>query len=242
MKKTISIIIPARDEEGNIGLVLTDLRKTIDSLKEKYDFEIIVVDDHSRDETARVAKEFGDIVIRNEASSGKGNALRCGFQKAGGQIFIMMDADYSHRAEEVPAFLRAIERGAGLVIGSRALGGSEEYTAIRTIGNIFLTGCVNLFLGTKLTDSLNGYKGFRREVFTKSSYDSESFEIEIELIANAMRVGVEIVEIASRERARKEGRSKSSVVIHGTKFLLRVIKEGMRYRFHRNYWAKERDA
>lgn len=240
--KKVSIVIPARDEEGSIGLVLTDLRKMIDSLKEKYDFEIIVIDDHSRDGTARVAKEFGDILIRNEAGPGKGNALRCGFRKAGGQIFIMMDADYSHRAEEIPVFLRAIEGGAGLVIGSRALGGSEEYTAVRTVGNIFLTGCVNLFLGIKLTDSLNGYKGFRREVVTKSCYDSESFEIEIELIANAVRMGMEIVEVVSRERVRKAGKSKSSVVIHGTKFLWRIIKEGRRCRFHRNYRARERDV
>ncbi|MFH1904411.1 MAG: glycosyltransferase family 2 protein [bacterium] len=242
MKKKVSIVIPARDEEKSISLVLTDLMKIIDSLKEKYDFEVIVVDDHSQDETAGIAKKFGDIVIRNEASPGKGNALRCGFQKAHGQIFIMMDADYSHRPEEVPAFLRAIERGAGLVIGSRALGGSEEYTAIRTVGNIFLTGCVNLLFGTKLTDSLNGYKGFRREVFTKNYYNSESFEIEIEIIANSVRMGMGIVEIVSRERARKEGKAKSSVIIHGTKFLLRIIKESMRYKFPRNYMTKKRDA
>jgi glycosyltransferase involved in cell wall biosynthesis len=119
----ISVVIPAKNEEINIGRVLQDLS---DSLRQVggYEFEIICVDDHSTDRTAAVAQACGAKVIHNKRASGKGMALRAGFESATGDIFVMMDADYSHRAEELPLLLDAFKDGIGLVIGSRVVGGS----------------------------------------------------------------------------------------------------------------------
>jgi hypothetical protein len=121
-----------------------------------------------------------------------------------------------------------MEDGVGLVIGSRVVGGSEEYTPIRALGNVFLTYAVGLFLGRYLSDALNGFKAFRRDVFDDFHYTAAKFEIEIELIANALRKGHRVVEVMSHERARAGGEAKSRVIRHGTLFFWRVFTEWLR--------------
>jgi glycosyltransferase involved in cell wall biosynthesis len=223
----ISVVIPAKDEESTLGKVLEDIYKVIPQLS-SYEFEVICVDDHSTDATASVARSFGAKVIENEGKSGKGTTLRAGFKEATGDILVMMDADYSHRPEDLPIFLKALEDRVGLVIGSRVYGGSDEYEHIRALGNVFLSTMVGLCTGRYLSDALNGYKVFRRDIFTDFKYTSKAFEIEIEIIANTLRKGYRIVEVNSHERSRAGGKVKSSVVRHGTRFLLRILWEALR--------------
>jgi len=223
----ISIIIPAKNEEMNLGLVLNDLRQVLSQLS-GYESEVIVVDDSSSDQTAKVARQGGASVIRNERPSGKGRALRLGFQHSTGSILLMMDADYSHRPEDIPKLLDGLKDGVGLVIGSRVYGGSDEYTPVRALGNVFLTYALGLFMGRYLSDALNGFKAFRRDVFDDFVYTSKHFEIEIELIANTLRKGYQVVEISSHERARRGGEAKSRVIRHGTRFFWRIFTEWLR--------------
>ena len=223
----LSLIIPAKDEEATLGNLLEDLNNTIPKL-EGYDVEVIIVDDHCKDRTAAIARAMGARVVENQRKPGKGNALRAGFEAATGELLMMMDADYSHRPEDMPGFLSAMREGVGLVIGSRVFGGSEEYTHIRALGNVFLSGALGLSVGRYLSDALNGYKLFRRDVFTGFEYTSRMFEIEIEIIANTMRKGYRVVEVVSHERARAGGEMKSRVVRHGTRFLMRIIWEGVK--------------
>jgi hypothetical protein len=93
---------------------------------------------------------------------------------------------------------------------------------------VFLCGALGLGVGRYLSDALNGYKLFRRDVFTSFNYTSRMFEIEIEIIANTMRKGYRVVEVVSHERARAGGEMKSRVVRHGTRFLMRIIWEGFK--------------
>ena len=225
--KRLSLIIPAKDEEATLGRVLADVYQTIPKLRD-YEVEVICVDDHSRDRTAEIARSFGARVVRNERRPGKGMALRAGFEAAGGDLLMMMDADYSHRPEDMPLFLDAMRDGIGLVIGSRVFGGSEEYNHVRALGNVFLSASLGLCTGRYLSDALNGYKLFRRDVFTDFQYTSRAFEIEIEIIANTMRKGYRILEVISHERARAGGEMKSRVVRHGTRFLCRIVWEGVK--------------
>lgn len=225
--RKISVVIPAKDEEANLTNVLTDVTNVLPTLN-GYDVELICVDDHSRDRTAEIARSFGARVVPNTGRPGKGMALRAGFESATGDIIAMLDADYSHRPEELPLFLDALKDDVGLVIGSRVVGGSEEYTHVRALGNVFLSAALGLCTRRYLSDALNGFKVFRRDVFTDFAYTSKAFEIEIEIIANALRKGYRVVEVCSHERARAGGEAKSRVIRHGTRFLLRIIWEGLR--------------
>jgi glycosyltransferase involved in cell wall biosynthesis len=225
---SVSVVIPAKDEEETLPAVLSDLRATIRTL-DGYDVEMIVVDDHSTDATAALARAGQARVVPNTGPGGKGCALRAGFAAARGDVLVMMDADYSHRTEDLPLFLEALrDKDVGLIIGSRVFGGSDEYNHVRALGNVFLSASVGLATRRYLSDALNGYKVFRRDIFTGSTFTSTNFEIEIEIIANTLRRGYLIREVSSHERARAGGQMKSRVVRHGTRFLARIIWEGFK--------------
>lgn len=225
----VSIVIPIRDEEATIGPLLDDLQAVTAGLPQ-YDFEVVVVDDGSSDRGPAIARAKHAIVLRNEGPHGKGAALRRGFEVATGDCLVMMDGDYSHRAEDLGALLDALQPGVSLVVGSRIYGGSEEYTAVRALGNVALTYLFGMLHGRYLSDALNGFKAFRRHVFSDFEYVSNGFDIEIELVCNALRSGGRVVEVPSHERARAGGQSKSRVVRHGTMFLWREIAEWFRTR------------
>jgi glycosyltransferase involved in cell wall biosynthesis len=225
--KRVSIVIPAKNEEDTIGRLLDDLNAVTPTLA-GYETEVIVVDDRCTDRTAEIARSKGARVVPNQRIFGKGTALRAGFEASTGEWICMMDADYSHRPEDLPGFLEAMKEGVGLVIGSRVFGGSEEYEHIRALGNVLLSASLGLCTGRYLSDALNGYKLFRRDVFDDFTYTSRMFEIEVELIANAMRKGYKVIEVMSHERARAGGQMKSRVIQHGTRFLMRILWEGFK--------------
>ncbi len=229
--KTVSIIIPARNEESTIGYVLDELNSQITSIKD-YDFEVIVVADHCDDNTELIAAGKQASVYFNERKPGKGNALITGLTKAKGEIMITLDADGSHEAKDIHNFIHAIEKGAYLVVGSRARGGSDEYVIIRLLGNILGTWLANLSLGLSITDAINGYKAFRKEVFDRHRYQSSGFEIEIEFLYSAVSNNYSVSEIASHERKRMGGVMKSQALLVGLRFLIAIIKWGAKYRLH----------
>lgn len=228
-KKLVSIIIPAKDEEKAIGKVLSDVNKVIAGAK-KHNFEVIVVDDGSTDKTSEIARKYKAKVVVNTGVHGKGKALVCGFRHCKGDYIIMLDADYSHMPEDIPRFLDKLNQGYGLVVGSRYTGGSDEYTLVRSFGNLVLTLAFTTMFGIRTSDALNGYKGFRREVVEGGKFHTKDFEIEIELIYRALKLGYKIGEFPCHERERAGGEMKSRALIHGPKFLIEIVKKGIRYR------------
>ncbi len=176
-----------------------------------------------------IAEAKGATVIENKRPGGKGYALKTGFEQCKGDVIVMMDADYSHRPEDLPKFINAIEEGAGFVIGSRIYGGSDEYTRVRATGNFIFTALYGLIFNLYLSDAINGYKAFLREVIDKYDYKCSNFEIELELLTNAIRNKMKVVEVPSHERERQGGEAKSNTIIHGSKFLFQVLKEGFKF-------------
>jgi glycosyltransferase involved in cell wall biosynthesis len=218
-KQKVSIIIPAKNEEKNLPILLKKIRKLY-----KNKFEIVVIDDASTDKTAESAKKFDVKLVRNDESRGKGYALRTGFSVATGDIIIDIDSDLSHKPEDIPVLLKPLkDKKVGLVIGSRCLGGSEEYGFVRSIGNVLLTGACNFFLGTNLMDALNGYRAFRRDII--NNMKCNGFEIEIEIIAHCIKKGYKIMEVPSQEKTRAYGKCKSNNIHEGYKFLKQIIIE-----------------
>ncbi len=209
------MVIPTFNEGDTIGAVLDEL----DSVAAAWGrtFDVVVVDDGSQDATADQVARRGVRFLRNPGPKGKGASLRYGFRQTTGETVIMMDGDGSHRAVDIPALVGELERDpdVGLVIASRIIGGSDEYSRIRALGNIVLTGLFGLLFRRYLSDALNGFKALRRPALRLDTLRCRSFGIETELIAHTLGCGRRVVEIPSHERARQGGRPKSKVFRHG---------------------------
>ena len=141
---SVSVVIPARNEEATIGMVLDDLHAVIGRYP-RYYFELIVVIDSKNDPTGRAARDKGARVVCNRLGGGKGAALGRGFEVSKGDVIVMLDADGSHNPCDIGIFLEAIENGSGLAIGSRVVGGSDDHNTIRLFGNaVFTLICLRL--------------------------------------------------------------------------------------------------
>jgi len=226
-KVDVSIVIPARNEEECLASVLDEVGLLLEN--STYRFEVVVVNDRSTDRTAEVAAGYPFAkLIDNIYSPGKGGALRSGFDIAEGEYIAMMDADFSHDAADLPYLIEEVSLHKGLVVGSRLTGGSEEYTRIRAFGNVILTWFFGFVHGRYMSDVLNGFKVFHRDVYHDFEYTSKNFEIEVELAVNSLRLKRPLTEVPSRERARMAGKMKSSAIKHGPLFLGRIIYERFR--------------
>lgn len=218
-----SIIIPTYNEKKNVAVILSKIKKLYGK---KY--EVIVVDD-STDGTYELAKRMGAKAIRNEVRRGKGYAMRVGFQNATGDVVVVMDADQSHQPEDIPKLIEPMkDKKVGIVIGSRILGGSDEYTFFRAIGNVMITGAFNTFFKTNLLDSVNGFKAIRKEITEGLKVDG--FEIEFEMLGKCMSKGYKIVEVPSHERSRAFGQPKFKAFKNGMEFFKQIVIEGTKYR------------
>ncbi|MFM8552904.1 MAG: glycosyltransferase family 2 protein [Nitrospiraceae bacterium] len=137
---TITVVIPTKNEAGGIATVVKDVTPYAD--------EVLVVDGHSTDGTADLARQAGARVIQDNGR-GKGMGLRLGIAEAHGDILVFIDADGSHDPASIPALLAPIlQNEADLVIASRHRGGSDEWHGdldnyLRSIGGGIITIAIN---------------------------------------------------------------------------------------------------
>ena len=165
--------------------------------------ELVIVDDGSTDGTRAIldglradAHPNRQIIFHTE-NSGKGAALRTGFQHATGDILVIQDADLEYDPRDyVNLLLPLLEERAPVVYGSRFLGGPRAAMSLsHTLGNQFLTIFTNLLFGTSLSDMETCYKCFRRQVIDGMTLRSRAFEIEPELTAKILKRGYTIFEV-----------------------------------------------
>jgi glycosyltransferase involved in cell wall biosynthesis len=182
----------------------------------KLEREIVIVDDGSTDGTRDILDQWrqqmspGMQIIYHEQNSGKGAALRTGFQHATGDIFVIQDADLEYDPRDYLKLLEPLLEGrAPVIYGSRFLGGPRAAMSLtHTMGNQLLTIITNLLYGTSLSDMETCYKLFRRDVIDGMALRSRAFEIEPELTAKLLKRGYSIFEvpISYNGRAFHEGK------------------------------------
>jgi len=216
----VSCVIPALNENGTIRQVIRCIQPHVD--------EVIVVDGHSNDGTLEAAVEEGAHVFI-QRGKGKGAALREGFDRATGDVVIMMDADGSMKAGEIPGLVNAILSGADVVKGSRFLerGNSEDLTPLRRMGNLALVRLVNLLWSSHYTDLCYGFKAFRKEALRRLNLNlqSDEFEIETEICIKSHKMGMRVEEVPSIEHKRTYGRSHLSAFSDGLKIVRAIARE-----------------
>jgi glycosyltransferase involved in cell wall biosynthesis len=187
-----AVIIPAYNEARFIGSVVLQAHR--------YAANVIVVDDGSRDDTVKIAEAAGAVVIRHEINSGKGVALKTGFQYARQladvMVIITIDGDGQHNCSEIPEMTRPILEGrADLVVGSRFLGKKSDIPPWRIFGQHALTLATNLSSRSALTDSQSGFRAFSRKMLDVFYFDSNDFSVESEMQFVVHKAGLHVIEV-----------------------------------------------
>jgi glycosyltransferase involved in cell wall biosynthesis len=219
----VSVVIPALNEAENLPHVLATLPEDT--------YELVLVDGHSVDGTAEVARShYPNVRIIGQQGRGKGDALRAGFAACTGDVIVMMDADGSTDGAEIKLFVKALVDGADYVKGSRFIagGGSDDITFLRRAGNRLFCWLVNRIYKTSYTDLCYGYNAFWRSVLPAIAFDCAGFEVETVLNVRAAKAGLSVVEVPSIEHLRIHGESKLHPVRDGVRVLRAILRERWR--------------
>ena len=216
----ISVVIPTLNEAENLQYVLSRIPDWVD--------EVILVDGHSTDNTVEVAcKLRSDIRVVMQQRQGKGDALRCGFAAATGDIIVMLDADGSTDPAEIPAFVGALLAGADFVKGSRFLqgAGTSDMPFYRRLGNWSFVTLVRLLFGGAYSDLCYGYNAFWKDVLPRLSLEGDGFEIETIMNVRALRKSLRVAEVPSFEFERVRGTSHLRTIPDGWRVLKAIVRE-----------------
>ncbi len=204
-------IIPAFNEEENIALVIADL-----CLHEP-DCDIVVVDDHSSDDTARRVLESGAGLLPLPFNLGIGGAVQTGFRYArrmGYRFAFQFDGDGQHSGEDVQQLLEPLLAGtADVVVGSRFLkGGGYQSTTLRRVGIRIFEGLNRLTSGRHLSDTTSGFRAYNAGAidFLADNYPSDYPEVES--LTQLTRAGFRIAEVPVTMRERQAGVSSISTL------------------------------
>ncbi|MFA7487698.1 MAG: glycosyltransferase family 2 protein [Lysobacteraceae bacterium] len=153
----ISIILPAKNEA-------TGLTKTLPAIFQQLPHaEVIIVDDGSTDETARIALEHGAKVLSSPYSMGNGAAIKRGARAAKGEILVFMDADGQHNPADIPTLLAKLDEGYDMVVGARD--GSGQANFHRGLANAFYNWLASHMTGHRIDDLTSGFRAVRAEKF-----------------------------------------------------------------------------
>ncbi len=211
MSPTLSIVIPAYNEERFIGTLLRQI-KAVDLAQLGIEKEIIVVDDCSTDGTrAAVAAEPGVTLHRMAHNGGKGRAVRAGIGQATGDYLIIQDADLEYDPTDYIPMLRALIEGrADAVYGSRYMGKGKHpnQSWAAYLGGRSLSLVALAFTGRYLTDTVTALKLFRRTDVASLPLETTGFETDHEITARLLARGARISEvpIGYSPRSREEGK------------------------------------
>ena len=197
---TLSIVIPAYNEENTISLIVEKVQAVDLGAIAK---EIILVNDCSSDATGRVIDELAGKhpnvrALHHTFNQGKGAALRTGFANCTGDWVIVQDADLEYNPQEFPILLAPmLQDEADVVYGSRFLGSHAHRVVYywHYMGNRFLTTLSNMFTNINLTDMETCYKLFRREILQQIHIEEARFGFEPEITAKTAKLKCRIYEV-----------------------------------------------
>jgi glycosyltransferase involved in cell wall biosynthesis len=226
LRSSVSVVIPAFNEQKTIGHVVEETISVMDSLGVPY--EIIIVNDGSTDRTGQVATTYKATVLTNETNRGKGYAIRKGFQQATGDIIVTLDSDGAHSPKEIPDLLEPLSNGTDIVGGSRFLGNNAySTTRLNRLGNFIFNMAIATLTGKRVTDSQTGFRALKKEVLQKLNLASSGYEIETEITVKSLKNGFTFQEKPISCKQREYSASKIKILSDGTKILKTMLKANM---------------
>jgi dolichol-phosphate mannosyltransferase len=214
----ISLIIPCYNESDNVGQMTAQLGAIRDTLERRGQFELLLVDDGSTDDTfARLSQAFGDWnnvrIIQHDRNRGLGAALRTGFAHARGDVIVTTDSDGTYPFTNIPAMLSLLEPGVDVVTASpyHPRGGVDGVPAYRIVVSKGASTIYRLLLDPHLHTYTAMYRAYRREVIECIPTTSDGFLMVTELLVGALMAGFRVVEYPATLRVRRYGQSKARV-------------------------------
>ncbi len=171
----VVITIPAYNEEKTVGKVIDNIKEVMAA--SGYSYEVIIVDDGSKDKTAEIAKSKGAAVYSHPKNYGLAETFRTEIEKClehNPDVIIHTDADGQYLASDIPKLITSIEDGYDLVLGSRFKGKIEHMPAIKRLGNLAFSKVISSIVGLKITDAQTGFRAFTRtvaeEIYLRSTH------------------------------------------------------------------------
>jgi len=216
-KPRIVAAIPCFNEERFIGSVVAKARNYADT--------VVVIDDGSTDDSARIADTAGAQVYRHEHNRGYGAAIDSAFEKARelkAGILVILDGDGQHDPKEIPNLVQPIVTGqADVVIGSRFLDKKNKSPFYRRVGQRILTTATNVGSGQKISDSQSGFRAYSSKALSEICVAEDGMAVSSEMQFAIKEANLKVCEIPI-DVSYDEG-SKRNPVLHGINVLTRVL-------------------
>lgn len=225
MKRNVTIIIPAFNEEATLEAIVEKV------LSLEFAYEVIVVDDHSSDQTPAILESLSHhanlTTIRHESNKGKTAAIKTALSRVSGEIVVIQDADQEYDPGELVHVCEPIWKDlADVVYGSRFLvrKASRVLYFYHYIANKGLTFICNLFTNKNMTDVETCYKAFRAPLLTNMPITSSGFGFEIEVTSNVSRTRARIYETPISYYGRTYEEGKKISFLDGVAALWYILK------------------
>jgi len=201
-REKVLIVIPAYNEEANIGTVVKEL------VQNYPEFDYIVVNDGSRDQTARICREHGYQLLDLQVNLGLAGCFQAGMKYAwqrGYSYAIQFDGDGQHRPEYIESMRKKMDEGYEIVIGSRFINEKKDFS-LRMIGSRLIAGAIFLTTNIKVKDPTSGMRMFNREMIREFALNL-NYGPEPDTISYLLKQGARIAEVPVKIVQRTGGES-----------------------------------
>jgi len=214
----LSVVLPTYNEKDNVPILYERLSKTLKDI----DYEIIIVDDNSPDGTYEAALALSEkdkrvLPIKRIHERGLSSAVMRGFAAARGKYLAVMDADLQHDEAILLEFLKRLETGCDIVIGSRQVegGGIENWSGIRKLISWGATFLAKLLLPHNISDPMSGFFALTRDTYDQISdkINPRGFKILLEVVSKAKKAKIEEVGFIFKPRIHGESKLTSEVMM-----------------------------
>jgi glycosyltransferase involved in cell wall biosynthesis len=212
----VGAVVPARDEERNIGPVVRDLFALRDGAGERLIDDFVVCDNGSRDRTALRAREAGARVVRQQRPGYGIACLTALASLAPVDVVLFSDGDQSFDARQAERLLAAVAEGADLAVGSRVDGSAEPgaLSPPQVAGNRIAALLIRLLWGQSISD-LGPYRAIRAASLRQIAMEDQAYGWTVEMQIKAIQHGLAVVEVPVDTRKRRFGRSKVGGTVRG---------------------------
>jgi len=212
----VSIIIPAYNEAGSIGEVISKIRTLYP------DYQILVIDDGSNDGTAEAARDAGAEVYRHPYNIGNGAAVKTGIREAPGEILVFMDGDGQHNPEDISRLLDHLPEY-DLVVGARSW--KDQASVGRALGNAVYNRLAGYVAKFPVKDLTSGFRAVKAHVAKSMIYLlPNTYSYPTTMTLAVLRTGLSLKYVSIRSNRRKKGKSNISLFKDGIRFFMIITR------------------